>query len=154
MRAHAWISTTRVACGTMDSKILIFEEGELISELQYLPNLNAKSVILEEGSLQPAITTISSFQNGLFIGLNNGTMLYYEKIDDHPFYRKKKEEVFDESPVLHISWNSREDRAIVTLKSNQIYLFQIEADQKVHYIHEPVTNMYQGGIHQIRSIIK
>ena len=83
-----------MACGTIDSKILIFENGELVSELQYLPALNAKNILVDEGPIQPSITAMASFGNGLFVGLENGTLLYYEKIEEHPFYRKKKEEAF------------------------------------------------------------
>lgn len=125
---------------------MIFDNGELISEFQYLPTLNAKNLLIGEGPLQPAISSMASFTNGLFIGLENGTLLYYEKIDEDPFYRKKKEEAFENSAVTCITWNARDDRAIVTVKSNQIYLFQIETDQKGETVkHDRLSYSFHTG---------
>jgi WD40 repeat protein len=135
-----------VACGTIDSRLLIFESGELVSELQYMPNLNAKAMLVDEEYIQPPITAMASFVNGLFIGLETGALIYYEKIDEHPFYRRKKEEKFEDSPVTYIAWNARDDRAVVTVKSNQLYLFQIENDQKGETIkHDRLSHSFHSG---------
>lgn len=102
--------------------------------------------MVDDGPIQPSITAMASFANGLFIGLENGTLLYYEKIEEHPFYRKKKEEAFEDSPITCITWNEREDRAVITVKSNQIYLFQIENDQKGETIkHDRLSHSFHSG---------
>lgn len=55
IRTHAWVSTSKVVCGTADSKIMLFENGELISEIQYLPIPDPKSDA-DAPVFQPAVT--------------------------------------------------------------------------------------------------
>ncbi|KAJ3356669.1 Cilia- and flagella-associated protein 57, partial [Kappamyces sp. JEL0680] len=129
IRTHSWTSETRIVCGTVDSKILVFEEGELISEWQYLPTIDPKATF-EIPPKPPAVSSIAGFAGGLFVGFESGVIVYYEKTEEHPYYKKKREESFEDSEVTHIAWNAREDKAVVSFKSNQVYLFQIETDQK------------------------
>ncbi len=124
---------------------MIFESGELISDWQYLPTIDPKA-ILESAPRQPAVTALAGFSGGLIVGLDNGSILYYEKTEEHPYFKKKKEELIEESEVSHIAWNVREDRAVITLKSNQIYLFQIETDQKGEHIkYDRLSHSFHSG---------
>lgn len=70
-------------------------------------------------------------------------VIYYENCNEHPFYKVKKEEIFEDSEVTAISWNTREDKAVVSMKSSQLYMFQIETDQKVQHTLFTIGREYQ-----------
>jgi WD40 repeat protein len=124
LKSHCWLSETRVAVGTSDGKVLIFENGDLISEMEYVaPLLN------DIGSSQiksPNIVSLAAFSSGFMAGLENGTLIQYERCDDTKLYKQKKEFQIDDGSISVIQWNVKEDRALLGFSSNQLYMLQIE----------------------------
>jgi WD40 repeat protein len=129
LTCHTWVSENRVLCGTSDTKLLVFEQGELISEMQYLVPLNNDAI--DDHLKQPVVTAISAFSNGVLLGLENGCVVYFEKTPDVP-YKQKKEVFFEEGGITNIQWNGREDRAVISTALCQIFLLNIENNAEVH----------------------
>lgn len=65
------------------------------------------------------------------VGFESGNLVYFERESESPFYRRKWEDDIDDGGISCIAWNPRQDRAVFTVKRNQIYLISIESDQKV-----------------------
>jgi cilia- and flagella-associated protein 57 len=127
---HAWANENRVVAGTADSKILVFEAGELVLEISYtLPpstgNNNAPQTIL------PAILTIVTFSTGMMAGLSTGAGVLFEKTDDAYLYKKGREFYLEDSAIVFGSVSPHEDCAAVTLQNGQLYVVWFDADTKV-----------------------
>jgi WD40 repeat protein len=124
LKSHCWLSETRVAVGTSDGKLLIFENGELISEMEYaspLENHISSSQIRNSNAV-----SLAAYSSGFLAGLENGSLVQYERSDDTKLYKQKKEFQIDDGAILVIQWNVKEDRALIGFSSNQLYMLQIE----------------------------
>ncbi|KAJ3327353.1 Cilia- and flagella-associated protein 57 [Blyttiomyces sp. JEL0837] len=120
---HCWINDVRIVAGTEDSKLLVFESGDLILEISYLvpstSNLH---------STTPSITAVTSFAGGIIAGTSTGVCVLFEKTDDSYLYKKNKEFVLEESNVGCIALSPSDDMAVCTLSNSQIYLITLDAD--------------------------
>ncbi|KAJ3066607.1 Cilia- and flagella-associated protein 57 [Podochytrium sp. JEL0797] len=124
---HCWVSDVRVIAGTDDSKLLVFDAGELILEISYvLPgNISAKA---------PSIDTVTSFPGGIIAGTSTGSCVLFEKTDDNFLYKKNKEFTLEGSSVRCIALNPTDDVAVCTLANSQIYVVALDADSsKVNF---------------------
>jgi hypothetical protein len=118
--------------GTVESRILGFEHGEMIMDLQYTAPESKDASRDSEEIRQPQISAISSFPYGLMLGLDNGAVVYYEKTPNGPQkYRKKKEVFLEYGKIMGICWNLKEERAVVGLSTSQIFILHIETDVEV-----------------------
>jgi cilia- and flagella-associated protein 57 len=124
LKTHCWVSETRVAVGTNDAKVLVFENGEMISEIEYLAPLNEKDSTV--GLRHPGVSALAAFGSGIMVGFDNGTLVYLENSGDGQLYRQKKEFLIDSGPINVIHWNIKEDRALLSFGNSQLYLLQIE----------------------------
>ncbi|KAI8846622.1 hypothetical protein BC829DRAFT_419019 [Chytridium lagenaria] len=64
---HCWINDVRIVAGTEDSKILVFDSGDLILEISY--------VVPMSGTVQtrpPTIQTVTAFAGGIIAGTSTG----------------------------------------------------------------------------------
>ncbi|KAJ3324219.1 Cilia- and flagella-associated protein 57 [Boothiomyces sp. JEL0866] len=129
VKCHAWYSDAIIVCGTGKGDILVYENGELASELSYAYPLIINNGVLEQPP-KPSITAITAFSSGIFIGLNTGLIVYYEKINESPYFKKKKEVLIDEGEIATFAWNAKQDRLLVTMKTSQIFIMNIEFDAK------------------------
>ncbi|KAJ3026946.1 UNVERIFIED_CONTAM: Cilia- and flagella-associated protein 57, partial [Siphonaria sp. JEL0065] len=118
---HCWISDVRLIAGTEDSKLLVFDSGDLILEISYvLPgNVSMKT---------PSIETITAFSGGIMAGTSTGFCVLFEKTDDNFLYKKNKEFLLEESAVNCIAMSPTDDVAICTMANSQIYLVTLDAD--------------------------
>ncbi|KAL2916411.1 hypothetical protein HK105_204167 [Polyrhizophydium stewartii] len=120
---HSWVNETRVVAGTQDSKILIFDAGELVLEISYVIPHNSTGLI-------PSINTIMCFSSGLVVGLSTGVGVLFDKTDDSYYYKKSKEFLLEEAEISSIAMSPHEDSAVITMKNSQIYTITFEADTK------------------------
>ncbi|KAJ3138825.1 Cilia- and flagella-associated protein 57 [Physocladia obscura] len=136
---HCWITETRVIAGTEDSKLLVFDSGDLVLEISYvLPSPNVLK--------PPAIQTITAFATGFMAGTSTGYCVLFEKTDDAFLYKKNKEFLMDSgvsnggggggvsggsnggSGVKCIAVNPTDDVAVCTMTDSQIYIVPLDAD--------------------------
>ncbi|KAI8930320.1 WD40-repeat-containing domain protein [Entophlyctis helioformis] len=120
---HSWVNESRIVAGTQDSKILIFDAGELVLEISYVIPHSGNSII-------PAVNTIMSFSSGLIAGLSTGVGVLFDKTEDTFFYKKSKEFLLEEAEISCIALGPHEDTAVVTMKNSQIYNVSFDADTK------------------------
>ena len=109
--------------GTEDSKLLVFDSGELILEISYVlpPSTTAIEII-------PQITSVATYSNGLVAGISTGVAVFFEKTDDAYLYKKSKEYLLEDAEVNTITINPTETMALASLKNGQIYSLPIELD--------------------------
>ncbi|KAJ3101659.1 Cilia- and flagella-associated protein 57 [Phlyctochytrium planicorne] len=120
---HCWINDVRIVAGTDDSKILVFDSGDLILEISYVVPLT--------GTVQnrsPTIETVTSFAGGIIAGTSTGVCVLFERTDDNYLYKKNKEFLLEDSEVSCIALSPAEDMAVCTLGNSQIYLITMDAD--------------------------
>ncbi|KAL5032569.1 Cilia- and flagella-associated protein 57 [Batrachochytrium dendrobatidis] len=131
---HAWVNDSRIVAGTNDSKILIFDAGELILEISYFipqaPKYNQDLTIQEPCNIIPTVNTLTVFSTGLLAGLSTGVGVMFEKTDDLYFYKKTNEFLLEETEFACVSLSPHEDFVVVSLKNSQIYTVSLEADSK------------------------
>lgn len=108
----------------------MYENGELASELTYTYPLVINNGVLEQPP-KPSITAITAFSSGILVGLNTGQIVFYEKINESPYFKKKREVLIEEGEVATFAWNAKQDRLLVTMKTSQIFVMNIEFDTKV-----------------------
>lgn len=118
-------------CGTNDNKLLIFEDGELVFEIMYVMSLETMHLNAKKPSI---ISAISSYSSGILIGFDTGLLVNFQKTEDGQYYKKTKEMFFEEGKISCIKWNPRNDRAIISMSSSQLYLLQIDTDTQGDHI--------------------
>ncbi|KAI8618896.1 WD40-repeat-containing domain protein [Chytriomyces sp. MP71] len=118
---HCWISEVRVIAGTEDSKLLVFDAGDLILEISYVfpGNVSMKT---------PSIQTVTQFSGGIMAGTSTGFCVLFEKTEDNFLYKKNKEFLLEENAVRCIAMNPTDDMAVCTLSNSQIYVVTLDAD--------------------------
>ncbi|KAJ3295034.1 Cilia- and flagella-associated protein 57 [Borealophlyctis nickersoniae] len=118
---HTWLTDTRLMVGTSDSKLLLYDSGDLILEISYLlPTTLAFAT-------PPSITTLTPFSAGLLAGTSNGICVLFEKTDDAYIYKKSKEFVVD-GEVRGVAMSPAEDAAVVATAECQVYGVALDAD--------------------------
>ncbi|KAJ3157757.1 Cilia- and flagella-associated protein 57 [Geranomyces variabilis] len=122
---HTYLSESRIIVGTEDSKLQVFEAGELVIELTYvLPSANVHNYLAP-----PAITEIKAFSNGVLAGTSTGTCVLFERTDDSTLVKKSREFFFEEDAAVScIALNPGEDSAVITLKNSQLYTLTLDYD--------------------------
>ncbi|KAJ3005699.1 Cilia- and flagella-associated protein 57 [Thoreauomyces humboldtii] len=122
---NAYLSESRILVGTEDSKLQVFEAGELILELTYLP----PNVTVQHHLAPPAITDLRAFSTGVMAGTSTGVCVLFERTDDSTLLKKTREFFLEEDAVVAcIALNPAEDAAVVTLKNSQIYMLPLDYD--------------------------
>ncbi|KAJ3275620.1 Cilia- and flagella-associated protein 57 [Terramyces sp. JEL0728] len=129
IKCHAWYNEAIVICGTSKGDVLVFENGEMVSEFTYVYPIVINNGVLEQPP-KPSVTAITAFPGGIFVGLNTGLMVYYEKTAESPYFKKKKEVLVDEGEIYTFAWNAKQDKLLVSLKNSQIYYMNVEFDTK------------------------
>ncbi|KAI8914770.1 hypothetical protein DFJ77DRAFT_33178 [Powellomyces hirtus] len=122
---HTYLSESRIIVGTDDSKLQVYEAGELVLELTYvLPNASVQHYVVP-----PAITEIKAFSNGVLAGTSTGVAVLFERTEDSTLLKKSREFFFEEdAAVACIALNPGEDSAVVSLKNSQIYTLTLDYD--------------------------
>ncbi|KAJ3194367.1 Cilia- and flagella-associated protein 57 [Irineochytrium annulatum] len=120
---HCWINDVRIIAGTEDSKLLIFDSGDLILEISYVVPMSSTL-----SSKPPCIGTVTSFAGGVMAGTSTGVCVLFERTDDTYLYKKNKEFLLEDSTVGCIALSPAEDMAVCTLGNSQIYVVTLDAD--------------------------
>lgn len=121
--SQAWLSDTRIAVGTSNGKLLVYEHGDMISEILYMPAI--------EDMIQNEVTSFLSmacFSGDILVGTNGGLVLVYEKTDDEQAFRKSRTVKLEPTPITAISINASSDNAVCTLRNSQLYGIPLDAD--------------------------
>jgi WD40 repeat protein len=121
---HVWVNESRIVVGTSSGKLQIYEQGEMIVEIAYVPGEDEKT------SAEPvALTAIACFSGDLLVGTNHGTAIIFEKSEDETqMYKKGRQIKMEESPVTSISINSTSETGVCTFKNGQIYHIPLDSD--------------------------
>ncbi|KAI9208884.1 WD40-repeat-containing domain protein, partial [Polychytrium aggregatum] len=133
---HTWVSDTRVVAGTEDSKLLVYDSGDLILEISYTPPLSTISIPTTPSEfpdtpsrrLSTSILTVIAFSGGLIAGTSFGMCVLFEKTEDNFLFKKVKEFMLEEAAVRSISLSPTDDTAVCTLINSQIYLVTLDSD--------------------------
>lgn len=121
---HVWVTDTRIAIGTASGNLQIYEQGELLAEISYIPGS-------EEDADRPdstALTAIATFSGDIIVGTNIGTAIIFEKSDDENLYKKGRLFKMENSPVTSVCVSFQADIAICTLQNGQIHYLQLDTD--------------------------
>ncbi|KAI8996694.1 quinon protein alcohol dehydrogenase-like superfamily [Gaertneriomyces semiglobifer] len=119
---NTFLSETTILCGTEDGKLLIFDSGEQVGEIQYAL-INTDDDIF----IQPAITSIKSMPTSLLVGNSTGTCMLFEKSEDGS-WKKTKEFSTEEAAVGSISVSPAEESAVISLMNSQLYHLPLDAE--------------------------
>ncbi|XP_055956153.1 cilia- and flagella-associated protein 57 [Patella vulgata] len=90
---HAWVSEERVVVGTDSGKLMLFEAGELKTEISSGSHKD-DSKDGDASAAQvgpPQITAIVAYSKGFASAYGQGTVHLFEKTDDKDFYKKTRE---------------------------------------------------------------
>ncbi|KAJ3397356.1 Cilia- and flagella-associated protein 57 [Lobulomyces angularis] len=117
---HSWITESRIAVGTNTGKILIYEHGEMLIEILYVPS--------EIEPVFPSFNSLVHLSGGFLVGTSNGSIVLYEKTDDEQMYKKSRDFELENGSVATISINPNQDSAVCTLKNCQIYHISLDYD--------------------------
>jgi WD40 repeat protein len=168
--AHCWIAEDRIACGTNEGKILVFDiNGELKSELQHISNY-------ADGPRM--IRSMVSFQRGLLIASDGGTVALYEKSEEgmnnntniaptttgavppiKDQYKKIREFSLpdEQSNIVKIAINATEDSFVCATENSQLYFSTVSnsdvksEDSKLELYTQP---FHHGGITGLDTCIR
>lgn len=91
---QAWVSDERVVVGTDTGRLLLFEAGELKSEITITSPKDKQDSLTEADSLlrgPSQITSIVSYSKGFACACGPGTVYLFEKTDDKEFFKKARE---------------------------------------------------------------
>ncbi|XP_025110126.1 cilia- and flagella-associated protein 57-like [Pomacea canaliculata] len=83
---HAWVTEERIVVGTDNGRLLIFEAGEMKSEI-YLGKDDKDTEDISSNQ----ITAIVSYSKGFACACGPGTVFLFEKTDDKDFFKKTRE---------------------------------------------------------------
>jgi hypothetical protein len=113
---NVWIDDSMIAVGTHDSKIILVQNGECILEISYLlPHFDSSPC-----------SSIAVQESGLLLGLDNGVIVFFQKTEDHYYYKKVREVLLEESKVVAIAVSPHEEVSVITLENSQIYKVTME----------------------------
>lgn len=118
--SHVWISEDRVVAGTNSSKLLVFDQGDLVMEILYVLPSNEQS--------PPSFDFVTAYSGGVLAGTSTGVCIMFEKTDDDLLYKKTREFIMEPSGVSTIAVRPSDDSAVCTLKNSQIYSISLDAD--------------------------
>jgi hypothetical protein len=123
--SHSWINENRIAAATVDCKILLIENGDIIFEMSYvLPHAGM-------GLRSPEIKCIGTLHEGLIIGLDTGVAVLFQKTDDSLMYKKVNELLVDEAAIKCIGLNIHRDCMLLSLENNEIFNVSFESGNSV-----------------------
>ncbi|KND01929.1 uncharacterized protein SPPG_02436 [Spizellomyces punctatus DAOM BR117] len=140
---HTYLSETRILAGTQDSKLLLYDSGDLILEIAYL---------LPHATLLPSITTLKSTSNGVLAGTSNGVLVYFEK-EDSGLVKRRETVVEDGVGVVWVATSVSEDVAVV-VSGSQVFVvgLEVETDNaKCTYLTHP---FHHGSITGMDTCIR
>lgn len=142
--SHTWINENTVCCGTKDGKIMIFENGEIVLDIQYVPPNDQD----DKDKMHPLveITAMTSFTSGLLVGTSLGRVIYYEKTNDNSYYKLKNDVFFEAGSITSFNVGFKEDRAVLSMSSSQIYTVQFENNADGEYMKcERLAQSFHSG---------
>jgi WD40 repeat protein len=142
--SHTWINENTIGCGTSDGKILIFENGEIVLDIQYESQTQQDN----EDKIPPlvAITAMTSFTSGLLVGTSLGRVIYFEKTNDNMYLKLKSDVFFEAGSITSINVSIKGDRAILGMSSSQIYMVQFENNAEGEYMKcERLAQSFHSG---------
>jgi len=119
---QAWLSESRIIVGTDNSKVLLFEGGELKAEFKVFDKADDLRV-----------ECVAAHSTGFVCGGAMGSLHRFEEVEDKELYKKVGEE---ETPndtngnqvILNLAISPSEDQLVATTNVNQIYALRLAAE--------------------------
>ncbi|TPX35788.1 hypothetical protein SmJEL517_g01897 [Synchytrium microbalum] len=135
----AWLSDTRIACGTDDGHVLVFEGNDVLLDLQPTMPTNFKSEI------PVSVTALASHGLGLAVGLSTGHCISYDKNDNaESLYAQSRIYITSPSQLVNsISIGHSEDLAVCIVNDGGVFEVPLLGEDPLEGVELPATRMLQ-----------